>query len=131
MLVLIGKFIATAYYYSTYMMLTLFCFTHRRSDLIDLCEQSLQYILLLESFDQTAFSLLTAMRTLFEMMMISRDEDSVLSRRGRPCIGIEEEQLRFLIESNFRLDDVAAVFWMLKKYYSAAYARFWNQNYKF
>ena len=70
-----------------------------KNDLIDLCEQSVQYV----SFEQSVSLFLSAMRTLLEMMVATGDEDLALSRRRRPRISIEKEQLRFLIECDFNV----------------------------
>lgn len=43
-------------------------------------------------------------------MVHTRDEMAVTSRRGRPRIDIQEQQLRFLVEANFRIEDIAAIF---------------------
>ena len=43
-------------------------------------------------------------------MVMTREEASGVCRRGRPRIKLEEDQLRFLSESGFRVNDVAAIF---------------------
>ena len=85
--------------------------THRKNDLIDLYEQALQYVVLLESVNQLASLLVDAMRALLQVMTADRDEVVISQRaRGRPRLNIEEEQIQFLVESNFRIVDIAAMF---------------------
>ena len=72
-----------------------------------LCDQALQYVLLV---DQSAFLLFNALRELLQLMVHTRDEMAVVSRRGRPRIEIQEKQLRFLVEASFRIEDIAAIF---------------------
>ena len=85
--------------------------THRKNDLIDLCEQALQYVVLLESVNQLACLLIDAMRALLQVMTADRDEVVISQRaRGRPRLNIEEEQIQFLVESNFWIVDIAVMF---------------------
>lgn len=83
-------------------------FLCRKDDLIDLCQRAVQYILLLESFDSSASALLNVMRTSVDCMIGERENQAC--RQGRPRIRVEEEQLRFLVESNFRTVDIASLF---------------------
>ena len=61
--------------------------------------------------NQLASLLVDAMRALLQAMTADRDE-VVISQRacGRPRLNIEEEQIQFLVESNFRIVDIAAMF---------------------
>ena len=43
-------------------------------------------------------------------MVMTREEASGMCRRSQPRIKLEEDQLRFLSESGFRVNDVAAIF---------------------
>lgn len=43
-------------------------------------------------------------------MSHARDHRAVLSQRGRPRVAIDDEQLKFLVESCFRTKDIAQIF---------------------
>ena len=61
--------------------------------------------------NQLASLLVDAMRTLLQLMMAGRDEVVISQRaRGRPRLNIEEEQIQFLVESNFQIVHIAATF---------------------
>ena len=81
----------------TRILYNIILFYYRKDDLIVLCEQALQYIVLLD-----------IVRNLVQSMISEREHE--VYQRGRPRIQIEEEQLRFLVESNFRIVDIASLF---------------------
>ena len=66
--------------------------------------------MLLESIYTLAAPLVESIRELLRLMVMTREEASGVCRRGRPRIKVEEDQLRFLSESGFRINDVAAIF---------------------
>jgi hypothetical protein len=45
--------------------------------------------------------------TLCELMIVEVHQTNAISRRGRPAIPIPEEILRFLLEQNFQIKDIA------------------------
>ena len=50
------------------------------------------------------------MRELLHLMIVMHEEIECANLQGRPRINIEKEQLCFLMESGFRVTDVAAIF---------------------
>ena len=82
----------------------------RQDDLIEVTHQALQYMILIE-FDYPLASLVViALRELLSMMTRVREETERASRRGRPRIKLEEQQLCYLIERIFRVKDIAGIF---------------------
>ena len=57
-----------------------------------------------------ASPVIQALRELISVMTNAREEAQIVQRRGRPRTEIEECQLIFLIESSFRIKDIAAIF---------------------
>ena len=53
-----------------------------KNDLIDFCEQALQYVILLESLDHSASLFVDTMRTLLQLMMVDRDVSLLYPRVG-------------------------------------------------
>ena len=78
--------------------------------LFELCSQALQYAILLESVTPEALPFVESLRELLRQMTISREPRLPAMCRGRPRLQIMEEQLTFLIESGFRVGDIASLF---------------------
>ena len=88
----------------------LFCHCRfRQDDLCELGQHALQFLVVLESSHPLVREAVEAVRTVLCLISESRDE-VVEVRRGRPPIHIEREQLCFLIEEGFRINDIAAIF---------------------
>ena len=58
-------------------------------------------MLLVERFDQSAALLVNNVRALLHLMIVARDEVAVISRRGRPRINIQVEQLQVSSREQF------------------------------
>ena len=83
--------------------------------MIDLCQQLLDYSVLMESLIsncQPFQYFIEALRELISSMNQERDFESFASR-GRRKLKIDEQHLQFLVEANFR--------WMLSSYDREAY----------
>ena len=84
--------------------------TDRQQELIDLCQQVLEYAVLLEIVFPPCQELVEHLRTLTREMSSSIEQSLVVASRGRPRIEIGQEQLEYLVESRFRIKDIAALF---------------------
>lgn len=83
----------------------------RQDDLIELIHRTLNYVLLLEAEVDSASLAVQSIRSLaYQMELAQEAREFAQTRRGRPRININEDQLRFLVESNFRVKDIAAIF---------------------
>ena len=82
----------------------------RQDELLELGHQLLQYMVLIESLTQLAAPVVTTLRLLLQVMTFQRDERIRVAWRGRPRVPVEEERLRFLIESGFRMNDIGVLF---------------------
>ena len=83
--------------------------TIRLEELLDVVTRVLEYMLLLESVTELPSPSVQALQELAELIGHVVDEERV-SVHGRPRIAIEEDQLYFLIENNFRIGDIARIF---------------------
>ena len=81
----------------------------RRGDLLNLAEQVLQFAVLAADIIPDGENFVTCIRDLVNLMT-SEQEDRCFSRRGRPVITIEKDQLAFLCEQGFRIKDIAEMF---------------------
>ena len=84
--------------------------TDRQQELIDLCYQVLEYAVLLEVVFPPCQELVEHLRTLTREMSSSVEQSLVVASRGRPRIKIGQEQLEYLVESQFRIKDIATLF---------------------
>ena len=79
--------------------------------MIDVLSTLVQYMLLVESFTSLATPVVVSLRELVGYLTVVHEAGySRRSRKGRPRIDVEEEQLVFLIDANFRLADIASMF---------------------
>ena len=85
-------------------------FDYRVEEILDVVARALEYILLLERVTELASPVAQALQELAEMIGHVVDEEIVSAARGRPRITIEQGQLLFLIENNFRIVDIARIF---------------------
>ena len=76
----------------------------RQQELMELCHQVLEYAVLLEVVFPPSRELVEHLRELIRQMSTSVKQNVVLSR-GRPRIEIGQEQLEYLVESQFRIED--------------------------
>ena len=81
--------------------------SERHSELFDLCSQVLQYAVLLETVTPFAVPLIECLRALLRLMAVDLSIPAV--HHGRPRIEIMQEQLIFLVESRFRISDIASM----------------------
>ena len=88
------------------------CREDQKDDLQQQCEGLLQYAILLDSIHpyQSFQEFIDALRHVLSAMSHSRDNRAILSQRGRPRVAIDDEQLKFLVESRFRTKDIAQIF---------------------
>ena len=78
---------------------------------MELAESVLQLWLQLYDADDAANNeLFVALRDLVAIMTVHDDCETRESKRGRPEIGILEDQLRFLVEQGFRAQDISKLF---------------------
>ena len=82
----------------------------RQDELLKFGHQRLQYMVLIESLTQLATPVVTGLRLLLQVMTFQRDERICVAWQSRPRAPIEEERLRFLFESGFRINDIGALF---------------------
>ena len=82
----------------------------RQQELIELCHQVLEYAVLLEVVFPPSRELVEHLRELIRQMSTSVEQNVVVSSRGRPRIEIGQEQLEYLVESQFRIKDIASLF---------------------
>lgn len=80
------------------------------ADIVDGLRIVVKYMLVVKSFTALATPVITSLRELLRYLITIQEENTHRIRRGRPRIDIEEEQLAFLIEANFRVQDIAAIF---------------------
>lgn len=73
--------------------------------MLDVVKRSLDYVLLLESETDLASPVVEA---LLELMDSTIEEEEI--HHGHPYIMIREDQLRFLVENGFRVNDTATMF---------------------
>ncbi len=83
---------------------------YRQDDLLELCHQAVQYLVVLESVNTLVSPVVQAVRELRHLLVMAQEDADVVRQRGRPRVKIEEDQLCFLVESGFRINDVAAIF---------------------
>ena len=83
------------------------CGVNDFDDVIELAEQVLQFSVLLE--DLLGEDIIAVFRDLVSALISERERRSV-QRPGRPEVAIGEEQLCFLIEQGFRIQDIADMF---------------------
>ena len=71
---------------------------------------ALQYMILIESFYSLATPVVTSLREL--LLYMNRATEESRATKGHPRINVEEEQLMFLIDANFRsrVKDIALIF---------------------
>ena len=73
-----------------------------KSDLLHLAEQVLQYAILLEDMIPEGESFVACIRELVSLITVKQEGSSV-TKRGRPEVLIEEDQLTFLTEQGFKM----------------------------
>lgn len=83
--------------------------TYRLEEMLDVIKRSLDYMLLLESETDSASPVVAALLELVQLMD-SMIEEEEIQQRGRPRIVIREDQLCFLLENGFRINDIASMF---------------------
>lgn len=86
------------------------CQGDEQDDLTDLCEQTLEYALLIENISPYATSFeefIDALRHLIRHMVEVRDLRCIANGRGRPRLKIDDHQLEFLVEAHFKVADIA------------------------
>ena len=81
----------------------------RQQELMELCHQVLEYAVLLVVFPPSR-ELVEHLRELIRQMSTSVEQNVVVSSRGRPRIEIGQEQLEYLVESQFRIKHIASLF---------------------
>ena len=83
-----------------------------KDDFQEQCEALLQYAILLGSIhpNQLLAEFIDALKVLLSAMSHDRDYRTVVSHRGRPRVPIDNQQLEFLVESQFRTKDIAQIF---------------------
>ena len=83
----------------------------RKCELVDLGNQVLQYVVLIGCLNPLAEPFVTAVRELLQSMTSEIEERALVNviHRGRPHVVIHIEQLTFLVESGFRINDIAAM----------------------
>ena len=90
------------------------CNEDQKDDLQQQCETLLQYAVLLNSLglhpNQPLEEFIDALILVLSAMTLARDYRNVLSHRGRPRVAIDNQQLKFLVESRFRTKDIAQIF---------------------
>lgn len=88
-----------------------------QDDLLEFCHQILDYSILMESLAQSESfrAFIEAMRYFIHCMANVVDCRRVATRRGRPKLGINEHQLEFLVESYFKVADIAQIFGCSKR----------------
>ena len=80
-----------------------------KSDLLSLAEQVLQYAVCLEDMIPEGESFVACIKEL--VSLISADQEGgCVTKRGRPEVAIEEDQLAFLTEQGFKINDIAVMF---------------------
>ena len=84
--------------------------TDRQRELIDRCHEVLEYVVLVEALFPPVQDLVEDLRTLVGAMSTFVEENIRVVSRGRPRIDINIEQLEYLVESGFRIKDIAAIF---------------------
>lgn len=85
------------------------CGSDTFDDLVELAEQVLQFSVLLG--DVIGDEVIAIFRDLVSAMTAERERRNTHARgRGRPEVAIGEEQLKFLIEQGFRIQDIADMF---------------------
>ena len=92
-----------------YVYVYLYIHIYRQQDLLHVARRSLHYMLMLESVYMLASPVVQALQELIQLMNSAIEEEEVC-RSGRPRIVIREEQLRFLIENDFHIADIARLF---------------------
>ena len=73
--------------------------------MLDVAKRSFDYVLLLESETDLASPVVEALLELIQLMDVVIEEDE-LHRRDRPHIVIKEDQLCFLFENGFHINDI-------------------------
>ena len=89
----------------------------RKQELIELCDQVLEYVVLVEqllpissSVSSQAQEFVEDMRVLTGLMSTYADEQVEPRGKGRPRLSIEKEKLEYLIDVGFKMRDVAIIF---------------------
>ena len=80
----------------------------RLYEIIDMGCQVLQCAILMESMSHLVSPFVESLRELLQQMTFVSDQSSTCI--GRPRVAIEEDQIRFLVENGFRINDIAAIF---------------------
>ena len=75
----------------------------------DQCHQLLQCVILVDSVHPCE-QVIESIRDLLHEMTKIKEGRCRSVRRGRPRVGICEQQLEFLVENNFRTKDIALIF---------------------
>ena len=83
------------------------CDEDTMEDLLYLLEQLLQYYIFVA--DPVDADLFYALRSLVAAVVADR-ENRMVRRRGRPLLLIEREQLQYLIEQGFKINDISDMF---------------------
>ena len=84
----------------------------KRDDLIDQCHQLLQYTILIESIlpEHPLEEFIESLRQVLLEMTQDKERRQVSPSRGRPRVQVDEQQLQFLLDNNFRIKDIAVIF---------------------
>jgi hypothetical protein len=83
----------------------------RQDDLTDITEQALHYMILGNSFVSTyALPVVQAFQRLLQWMSNYQDDTELVYICGRPHIKIDNDQLIYLVENYFRIEDIANIF---------------------
>lgn len=82
----------------------------RQEELIELCQQALEYTLLLEVLFPLCHDLVEVMKEVADEMRTYLEQQESILRRGRPPIVIAQEQLEFLLDKGFKIKDIAIMF---------------------
>jgi transposase InsO family protein len=79
----------------------------KQEELTDTCHLVLEYVVLLETFREDFHELVSVLTTLIIAMTARKSSLPIARGRGRPRLSVEIDRLRFLLETGFRVKDIA------------------------